>query len=129
MSSPQGGRVAGPGRPFALPAHQADDAPSPGSSVIPAPEVLDGELITEAEYARRRGRHRLPVLAMAAPIRDLDRPKKVTAAVMSRVKQSVRVAARGVYTVGAGHVSWVRRAVDALTYGPVREQVRLARLA
>jgi S-DNA-T family DNA segregation ATPase FtsK/SpoIIIE len=129
MSSPQGGRVAGPGRPFALPAHQADDAPSPGSSVIPAPEVLDGELITEAEYARRRGRHRLPVLAMAAAIRDLDRPKKVTAAVMSRVKQSVRVAARGVYTVGAGHVSWVRRAVDALTYGPVREQVRLARLA
>jgi hypothetical protein len=91
--------------------------------------VLDGELIAEAEYARRRGRHRLPVLAMAAAIRELDRPKKVTAAVVSRVKQSVRVAARGVYTVGAGHASWVRRAVDALTYGPVREQVRLARLA
>jgi S-DNA-T family DNA segregation ATPase FtsK/SpoIIIE len=37
--------------------------------------------------------------------------------------------ARAVYTVGQGHASWARRAVDALTYGPVREQIRLARLA
>jgi S-DNA-T family DNA segregation ATPase FtsK/SpoIIIE len=97
--------------------------------VEPALEVLDGELITEAEYARRRGLHRLPVLAMVAAIRESDRTKKVTAAVVSRVKRSVRVVARAVYTVGAGHVSWVRRALDALTHGPVREQVRLARLA
>jgi S-DNA-T family DNA segregation ATPase FtsK/SpoIIIE len=97
--------------------------------VIPAPEVLDGELITDAEYARRRGPHRLAVLAIAAAIRESDRPKKVTAAVASRVKQSARVAARAVYTAGAGHASWVRRAVDALTHGPVREQIRLARLA
>ena len=121
--------MAGPGGPPALPTGHADDTPRAGSSVIPAPEVLDGELITDTEYARRRGLHRLPVLAMAAAIRESDRPKKVTAAVVSRVKQSVRVVARAVYTVGAGHVSWVRRAVDALTYGPVREQVRLARLA
>nr|MDQ2884060.1 hypothetical protein [Actinomycetota bacterium] len=33
------------------------------------------------------------------------------------------------YTVGQGHASWVRRALDALTYGPVREQIRLARQA
>jgi S-DNA-T family DNA segregation ATPase FtsK/SpoIIIE len=97
--------------------------------VIPAPEVLDGELITDAEYARRRGPHRLPVLAIAAAIRKSDRPQKVTAAVASWVKQSARMAARAAYTAGAGHASWVRRAVDALTHGPVREQVRLARLA
>ncbi|MGH3808234.1 MAG: hypothetical protein ACRDRU_16755 [Pseudonocardiaceae bacterium] len=115
----------------------------PGSVVIPGPtapqasrsqleraaEVLDGELITDAEYARHRGLHRLPVLAVAAVFGESDRSKKITKAVVSRVTRSARVAARAVYTVGQGHASWMRRAVDALTYGPVREQVRLARLA
>ncbi|HEX4103673.1 MAG TPA: hypothetical protein VHY21_24560 [Pseudonocardiaceae bacterium] len=129
MSPPQGGQVAATGGSPALSTGQADEADRPRSAVIPAPEVLDGELITDAEYARRRGPHRLAVLAIAAAIRESDRPKKVTAAVASRVKQSARVAARAVYTAGAGHASWVRRAVDALTHGPVREQIRLARLA
>ncbi|MDQ4009394.1 MAG: hypothetical protein M3228_01520 [Actinomycetota bacterium] len=117
---------------------------APGSVVIPDPaapqvpgsqveraaaDVLDGELITDSEYARRRGLHRLPALARAAVFRESDRPNNVTKAVVSRVMQSARVAVRAVYVMGQGHVSWVRRAVDALTYGPVREQVRLARLA
>jgi S-DNA-T family DNA segregation ATPase FtsK/SpoIIIE len=130
MSPPQEtGQVTAPAGPPTLPTEPADEADRPGSSVIPAPEVLDGELITDAEYARRRGPHRLPVLAIAAAIRKSDRPQKVTAAVASWVKQSARMAARAAYTAGAGHASWVRRAVDALTHGPVREQVRLARLA
>jgi DNA segregation ATPase FtsK/SpoIIIE, S-DNA-T family len=115
-----------PGGPPALPTGQANETGRPGSAMIPAPEVLAGELITDAEYAQRRGLHRLPVLAA---IRESDRSKKATAAVVSWVKQSARVVARAVYTVSAGHASWVRRAVDALTHGPVREQVRLARLA
>jgi S-DNA-T family DNA segregation ATPase FtsK/SpoIIIE len=97
--------------------------------MVPAPEVLDGELITDAEYARRRGLHFLPVFAVLAAIRESDRPQQVTKAAVSRVTRSTRVAARAVYTVGQGSVSWVRRALDALTHGPVREQVRLARLA
>ena len=101
----------------------------PGSQVERAADVLDGELITDAEYASRRGLHRLPALAMVAVLRESDRPNNVTKTVVSRVMQSARVAIRVVYTVGQGHVSWLRRAVDALTYGPVREQVRLARLA
>jgi S-DNA-T family DNA segregation ATPase FtsK/SpoIIIE len=132
MSPPQEtGQVTAPAGPPALPTEPADEADRPGSSVTPAPapEVLDGELITDAEYARRRGLHRLPVLAIAAAIRKSDRPQKVTAAVASWVKQSARMAARAAYTAGAGHASWVCRAVDALTHGPVREQVRLARLA
>jgi hypothetical protein len=91
-----------------------------------AADVLDGELITDAEYACHRGLHRL---AIAVALRESDRPNNVTKAVVSRVTWSVRVAIRAVYVVGQGHVSWARRAVDALTYGPVREQVRLARLA
>ncbi|HKR51653.1 MAG TPA: hypothetical protein VJT72_19135, partial [Pseudonocardiaceae bacterium] len=35
------------------------------------PEVLDGELITEAQYARRNELHRLPILTAA--IRKTDR--------------------------------------------------------
>jgi S-DNA-T family DNA segregation ATPase FtsK/SpoIIIE len=102
--------------------------PVSAAQVECAPEVLDGELITEAEYAQRKGLHRLPVLAAAA-IRESDRPKKITTAVVARVTRSTRVAARALYTVSQGHASWVRRALDALTYGPVREQIRLARLA
>jgi DNA segregation ATPase FtsK/SpoIIIE, S-DNA-T family len=130
MSPPEErGKVAAYGESPALPTGPTDDTDRPGSAVIPAPEVLDGELITDAEYARRRGLHRLPVLAIATAIRESDRSKRVTAVVVSRVTQSARVAARALYTAGAGHASWVRRAVDALTHGPVREQIRLARLA
>jgi S-DNA-T family DNA segregation ATPase FtsK/SpoIIIE len=103
--------------------------PVSAAQVECAPEVLDGELITEAEYVQRKGLHRLSVLGVAAAIRESDRPKKITTAVVSRVTRCTRVAARALYTVSQGHASWVRRAVDALTYGPVREQIRLARLA
>jgi S-DNA-T family DNA segregation ATPase FtsK/SpoIIIE len=106
-----------------------EGGPVSAGQVERAPEVLDGELITEAEYAQRKGFHRLPVLAVAAAIRESDRPKQITTAVVSRVTHSTRVAARALYTVSQGHASWVRRALDALTYGPVREQIRLARLA
>jgi DNA segregation ATPase FtsK/SpoIIIE, S-DNA-T family len=130
MSPPEDrGLAAACGESPALPTGPADETDRPKSAVIPAPEVLDGELITDAEYAQRRGLHRLPVLAMATAIRESDRSKKVTAVVVSRVRQSARVTARALYTAGAGHASWVRRAVDALTHGPVREQIRLARLA
>jgi S-DNA-T family DNA segregation ATPase FtsK/SpoIIIE len=100
-----------------------------GSQLEQAADVLDGELITDAEYALRRGLHRLPVLTMVAVLRESDRSKQIAEAAASSVRQSMRVTFRAIYTVGAGHVSWARRALDALTYGPVREQVRLARLA
>ncbi len=103
--------------------------PVSAAQVQRAPEVLDGELITEAEYAWRKGRHLLPILAVAAAIRESDHPMRITTAVVSRVTRCMRVAARALYTVSQGHASWLRRALDALTYGPVREQVRLARLA
>ena len=118
--------VAGPG-PIVIPEPATPQLP--GSQVERVAEVLDGELITDAEYALRKGLHRLPALAMAVIFRQSERPNNVTKAVVSRVTQSARVMVRALYVVGQGHVSWVRRAVDALTYGPVREQVRLARLA
>ncbi|MGH3511173.1 MAG: hypothetical protein ACRDRB_02700 [Pseudonocardiaceae bacterium] len=100
--------------------------PVSGAQVQRAPEVLDGELITEANYTQRKA---LPILAVVAAIRESDHPKKITTAVMWGLARCTRVAARACYTVGQGHASWVRRALDALTYGPVREQIRLARLA
>jgi DNA segregation ATPase FtsK/SpoIIIE, S-DNA-T family len=97
-----------------------------GSQVERAADVLDGELITDVEYALHKG---LPVLAIAAIFRESDHSKKIAKAAVSRVMWFVRVTVRAGYVVAQGHVSWVRRVVDALTYGPVREQVRLARLA
>ncbi|MCA1835860.1 MAG: hypothetical protein LC721_05860, partial [Actinobacteria bacterium] len=102
------------------------DRPVPGAQVEPAPEIFDGELITEAEYVRRNG---WDVLAVTGMIGGSDRPKKIVTAVASQVARSARGVARAVYMVGQGQASWARRAIDALTYGPVREQIRLARLA
>ncbi|HYZ38079.1 MAG TPA: hypothetical protein VE673_15375, partial [Pseudonocardiaceae bacterium] len=105
----------------------------PAAQVEPVPEILDGELIIEADYARLKGWNLLPILlpilAVAGVIRRLDHPKAITMAVLVRVVRSARTAARALYTMGQGFASWARRAVDALTYGPVREQIRLARLA
>src|SRR5438067_2425854 len=105
------------------------DRPVPGAQVEPDPEIFDGELITEAEYVRRKGWDVLPVLAVTGVIGGSDRPKKIATAAASQIARSARGVARAVYTVGQGQASWARRAIDALTYGPVREQIRLARLA
>lgn len=56
--------------------------PAAPAQVQPAAEVLDGELITDAEYARRRGLHYLPVLAVVAVIRGSDRTQKITGVVV-----------------------------------------------
>jgi len=105
------------------------DRPVPDAQVEPAPEIFDGELITEAEYLRRKRWDVLPALAVARVIGESDRPKKIATAAASQVARSARGVARAVYTVGQGQASWARRAIDALTYGPVREQIRLARFA
>ncbi|MGH3695876.1 MAG: hypothetical protein ACRDRX_18115 [Pseudonocardiaceae bacterium] len=118
-----------PTRPADMARKRRSAAPTvPTAQLERAPEILDGELITEACYAWRNGLRRLPVLAVAA-IRKADRSTKITTVMVSRIAQSLRSAVRAVYTVGQGHASWVRRVLDALTYGPVREQIRLARLA
>ena len=113
--------------PFPIqPLAQAPEPPGPvarpEAAIEPAPEVLDGELISEDEYQRTRLRR-----VTAVVIRGADRTRGATAAVAPRVTPPMRVLARAVYTVGTGHVSWARRIADALTHGPVREQVRLAR--
>lgn len=87
------------------------------------------KLITKAEYAQLRSLHRLFILAVATEVRGSGHARKITTAMVSPVLRGVRGIARALYTVGQGHASWVRRGVDALTYGPVREQIRLARLA
>src|SRR2546423_13184211 len=100
-----------------------------GGQVERVPEIFDGELISDAQYARLKGWNLLPILAVAGVIRGSNHPSKITTAVLLRVARAARSVARAAYTVGQGHASWARRAVDALTYGPVREQIRLARLA
>jgi S-DNA-T family DNA segregation ATPase FtsK/SpoIIIE len=109
------------------PPTQAPEPPRPsspaGGAIEPAPEVLDGELITETEYQQRTRLRRVT----AVVVRGADRTRGATAAVAPRVAPPARVLARVVYTIGAGHVSWARRAAGALTHAPVREQIRRAR--
>ncbi|MGB8256013.1 MAG: hypothetical protein WCE71_11645, partial [Pseudonocardiaceae bacterium] len=87
--------IAGPG-PMVAPGPAVPHVP--GSQLEQAAEVLDGELITDAQYARRRSVYRRPVLAIATGIRESDNAKKVIAAVASRGGKSLRVAFRAVYT-------------------------------
>jgi DNA segregation ATPase FtsK/SpoIIIE, S-DNA-T family len=105
------------------------NGPGSGGQMERVPEIFDGELISDAEYTRLKQWNLLPLLAGAGVIRRSNHPSKITKAVLSRVARTPRAVARALYTVGQGHASWVRRAVDALTYGPVREQIRLARRA
>jgi len=93
------------------PAMRPDPTPAPAPST---PDTVDGETIPE--LTRRQ---------WATAIR-LDRGEGPTPRIA--LPKPVRVVARATYTVAHGHLSWGRRALDALTHAPLREQVRLARL-
>jgi S-DNA-T family DNA segregation ATPase FtsK/SpoIIIE len=91
--------------------------------------TVTGELITAAESAaldRRlsaRTLRDIPVRVVRV-IRESERTAKVTHATGTGLTQAPRTALRAGYTVAQGHVSWARRAGDALTHGHVREQIR-----
>ena len=95
------------------PAHQPPAAPAPAT-----PDTVDGDTVQPAwrkwATAVRLDRHGP---APGTPHAHIALPKPV------------RVAARATYTMAHGHLSWGRRAIDALTHAPLREQIRLARLA
>src|SRR2546423_7065775 len=100
----------------------------PGAQVEPAPEILDGELITEADYARLKGWNLLPILAVAGGIRPSDHPRAITPTVLVRGVRSARTVAPALYTMGQGVASWGGRAGGAPTSCPVRGEVPLGPL-
>jgi len=85
-------------------------------------DIIDGQVIPE----RAGGRFWSSARRFVNSVR-LDRADDATPDARSLPKP-LRVTARAAYTVAHGHISWVRRATDAVTDGHIREQMRLARL-
>lgn len=106
----------------------------PGGPVEPAPKVLDGEIETEQEYARRTGRDRLPVLAAARVVqlvvivRESERTAQVRAATVYRVRKAPRDAVRLGWFALRGHGRWLGKAWGWATYADLRADYRTARL-
>jgi S-DNA-T family DNA segregation ATPase FtsK/SpoIIIE len=105
---------------------QVSDTATPGTEIEPAEEIIDAELLTPDEEAEIDARRRAAQIA----VRQAGQVARVVrvGATHPHTKTVVRVAARTLVTVGQGHASWAKRAVDALTYAHVREQIRAARM-
>jgi DNA segregation ATPase FtsK/SpoIIIE, S-DNA-T family len=85
--------------------------------------VVDGQVVPERSNSRIWGAARQFVHSVR-----LDRRGDSAAYNARALPKPLRLVARTVYTTGHGHVSWVQRAVDAVSDGHIREQMRLARL-
>ncbi|MGB6165765.1 MAG: hypothetical protein WBF75_24945 [Pseudonocardiaceae bacterium] len=130
-TTPQRAAATGP-----TPDHDADVIPFPtptmssvqvpqtslGGVVEPGPEVLEGQVVSDAEYAHRTSHGRRPVMVAARRVvaRVGASPHTSTA---TQLGVSVGVA---VWHVCRGWESWARRAWDAATLGIHRRQIKAA---
>lgn len=89
--------------------------PSPATVALPPPTVARPKRTPQLLVARHRAVQVVTTLGGSG-----------TAA---RGGRAFLVAARGVWVVGQGGISWVHRGANAATHGHLREQVRQARLA
>jgi S-DNA-T family DNA segregation ATPase FtsK/SpoIIIE len=103
------------------------DAVPAGADIEPAGEVVDAELLSPADEAALAARRRAAVVAVRQAA-QVARAVRV-GATHPHTRTVARTTARTLVTVGQGHASWARRAMDALTHAHVREQIRAARLA
>lgn len=102
-------------------------AGDPGTEIEPAGEVVDAELLSPADEAELDARRRAALIAVrqAAQVARVVRH----GATHPRTKTVARVSARTLVTIAQGQASWGKRALDAVTYAHVREQIRAARVA
>jgi DNA segregation ATPase FtsK/SpoIIIE, S-DNA-T family len=105
---------------------QANGAANPGTEIEPAGETMDAELMTPAEEAELAARRAAQVAVR--PAGQVARVVRV-GATHPYTKAVARAGASVVVTTAQGHASWAKRAVDALTYAHVREQIVSARAA
>ncbi|GAB2999741.1 P-loop NTPase family protein [Saccharothrix stipae] len=107
-------------------ATSAGPVAAPPGTALESDAAVVGELLTEEESAELD--RRLAAQSVRERAGELVRVVRANPAA-GRAAKGARVAARAGWTVAQGHVSWTRRAAQAMTYGHVREQVRLAQVA
>ncbi|MBA2695642.1 MAG: hypothetical protein H0U62_07320 [Actinobacteria bacterium] len=89
----------------------------PDAELEPAPELLEGEIVDDDEYARRTGAQRTGAVVQVVLHR-------VTVMVRSDSRtRPARAVLRAGLTVGQGVGSWARRGCDAATLGVYRRQI------
>jgi S-DNA-T family DNA segregation ATPase FtsK/SpoIIIE len=103
------------------------DAVNPGAEVAPAGEIVDAELVSPAEEAEIDARRRAAQVA----VRQAGQVARVVrvGATHPHTRTAAKAAIRHGHLVWQGHASWTKRAVGAMTYAHVREQIRAARQA
>jgi DNA segregation ATPase FtsK/SpoIIIE, S-DNA-T family len=112
-------RLSGPARPL---------VPTTGAEVVPAPRVLDGELLSDQESAAltdllsRRGRW------AAGEVAGALWTARLRAVVAYRVRTAPRDAARLCWFALRGHARWIAKGWTWATHGDLRADARAARL-
>ncbi|HWR47946.1 MAG TPA: AAA family ATPase [Pseudonocardiaceae bacterium] len=102
--------------------------PASGAEVVPAPPVLDGELLSEQENATlaallsRRGRSQLRAVA------DSRWTAQFTAVAAYRLRVAPWDAARLCWFALRGHARWIAKGWTWATHGDLRADARAARL-
>jgi S-DNA-T family DNA segregation ATPase FtsK/SpoIIIE len=89
----------------------------------PAPEPLEGEIVDEEEYSRRKGLQRY-----APPLVVVQRIV-VVVTTGPRTASTARATLRAGVSIGQGVRSWTRRGYDAATLGVYRHEIAAARAA
>jgi S-DNA-T family DNA segregation ATPase FtsK/SpoIIIE len=112
--------------------------PTPTGEQVPsAPEVLDGELLSEEENAAVAGRLlgrgvdrlRPRVVVLARAVVQHPRTAQVTAVAGYRVRKAPRDLTRLCWFALRGHGRWITKAWTYTTHGDLRADARAARLA
>jgi DNA segregation ATPase FtsK/SpoIIIE, S-DNA-T family len=127
-NSPQRSERDGKLVPFPAPA---------GGQVEPAPEVLDGELLSDedntaaASHLSNRGLDRLPVrvVLLVQVVAQSPRTAQLKAVAAYRVRKAPRDVVRLCWFALRGHARWINKAWTWVTHGDLRADARAARLA
>jgi len=109
----------------------------PGEPAEAAPEVLDGELLSDEENAAvasrflGRGLDRLPprVVVLVRGVGRHPRTAQVKAVAAYRVRKAPRDVTRLCWFALRGHGRWITKAWTYTTHGDLRADARAARLA
>src|SRR6185312_11281814 len=116
-----------------LPARDGRLIPFPtpaGEPLASVPEVLDGELLTDAENAAVAGRlaERLAPRMLVRVVAQSPRAVQVKAVAGYRVRKAPRDVTRLCWFALRGHGRWITKAWTYTTHGDLRADARAARL-
>jgi DNA segregation ATPase FtsK/SpoIIIE, S-DNA-T family len=136
---PDPGQSAGRGgKLIPFPTHPQAPAPVPAGGVVePAPEVLEGELLSEEENAALTARlaglglDRLPprVWELVRAVATSPRTMQLKAVVKYRARQAPRDVTRLCWFTLRGHGRWIAKAWAWASHGDLRADARAARLS